>query len=216
MNELTINYGSVQVFDNCLPMPLYQALLQSAGRIGWRFDWNTPSNPTSRYWHHEVGYGDKNNKIDVQARVRQHPLPVFSQYLDWLRDNLVSPQTRMLRCYLNAHTFGTDGWPHTDTDREEEVTTVLYLTPSWQPEWCGETVVFNPQGDIEAAVLPRPNRLLSFPSDRLHSPRPLSKAFGGLRVVLVVKMGSADGLGASLARVPELGAATQSVMPVTE
>ena len=202
-NQSTIQYGPVQVFDDLLPAPLYQALMQAAGRVGWRFGWNTPSNPHSRYWHHEVGHGAKANTADVSERVRQHPLPAFAQYADWLRSHLVSPQTRLLRFYLNAHTYGTDGWPHTDTDRGEELTTVLYLTSPWKPEWCGETVVFNPQGDIEAAVLPRPNRLLSFPSDRLHSPRPLSKAYEGLRVVLVVKLGPPNGLGTSFARVAQ-------------
>lgn len=202
MSTPPIRYGLVQVFDDRVPTPLYEALIEAVGRIGWRFGWNTPSNPHSRYWHHEVGHGKKSNTADVSDRVRQHPLPVFAQYMDWLRSDLVSPQTQVLRFYLNAHTYGTDGWPHTDTDRGEELTMVLYLTATWQPAWCGETVVFNAQGDIEAAVLPRPNRLLSFPSDRLHAPRPLSKAFEGLRVVLVVKLGSPDGRGASFARLP--------------
>ena len=202
MNTSTIAYGPSQVFDDCLPESLYQSLLSGAGRLGWRFDWSTPTNPHSRYWHHEVGYGNKQNTVDVTDRVRKHPLQEFGQYIDWLRSHMVSPGTRILRFYLNAHTFGTDGWPHTDTDRGEELTTILYLTPGWQPEWCGETVVFNAQRDIETSVLPRQNRLLSFASDRLHSPRPLAKAFGGLRVVLVVKMGSPDGLGASFSRLP--------------
>jgi SM-20-related protein len=202
MNQIFIEYGPVQVFDDRLPEPLFHALLQAAGRIGWRFGWNTPSNPHSRYWHHEVGFGDKNNTTDVSAMVRQQPLAAFVDYMDWLRNHLVAPDTRVLRFYLNAHTYGTDGWPHTDTDRGEEITTVLYLAPPWQPAWCGETVVFDANGDIEAAVLPRPNRLLSFPSNRLHSPRPLSKAFEGLRVVLVVKLGAPDGRGASFSRSP--------------
>lgn len=191
MSTTPIRYGLVQVFDDKVPAPLYGALIEAVGRIGWRFGWNTPSNPNSRYWHHEVAYGNKNNTLDLSARVREHPLDVFAQYMDWMREHLVPQDTRVLRCYLNAHTYGTDGWPHTDTDRGEEVTTVLYLVPPWQPAFCGETVVFNAQGDIDAAVLPRPNRLLSFPSDRLHSPRPLSKVFEGLRVVLVVKLGAA-------------------------
>jgi hypothetical protein len=74
-------------------------------------------------------------------------------------------------------------------------------------------VVFNAKGDIKSAVLPRPNRLLSFPSDRLHAPRPLSKAFEGLRVVLVVKLGSPDGLGTSFARQPQSDASGQPQPP---
>lgn len=200
MEPLTIQYGRVQVFDNAVPEALYRDLMKAVGQVGWRFGWNTPSNPHTRYWHHEVGFGEKANAKDVTERVRQHPLPVFAQYADWLRSTLVPADTRILRCYLNAHTFGTDGWPHTDTDRGEELTAVLYLAGEWKPEWCGETVVFNEQGEIAAAVMPRTNRLLTFPSDRLHSPRPLSKAFEGLRVVLVVKMGAPDGKGTSFSR----------------
>jgi SM-20-related protein len=193
MNSLAIRYGSIQVFDDLLPPPLYSDLMQAASRIGWRFGWSTPSNPHSLYWHHEVARGRKSNTEDLSHNVRQHPLPVFAQYMDWLRENVVSGDTRILRFYLNAHTFGTDGWPHTDTDRLDELTTVLYLTETWKPEWCGETVVFDARGDIEAAVVPRTNRLLTFPSDRLHAPRPLAKAFAGLRIVLVIKMGAAGG-----------------------
>ena len=203
MQQLYIDYGKVQVFDNLLPAELYMDLLKASHRVGWQFGWNTPSNPNTRYWHHEVGHGRKDNTLDVTEQVGKHPLKVFSQFLEWLRANLVTPETRLLRFYLNAHTYGTDGWPHTDTDREGELTAVLYLNPEWKPEWCGETVVFDRRGDIAAAVLPRPNRLLSFPSHQLHAPRPLSKVFEGLRVVLVVKLAATNADGTFFGRRPE-------------
>lgn len=188
MNQFQIEYGKIQQFDNPLPVELYRELLITARNIGWQFGWNTPSNPNMRYWHHEVGHGRKENTQDVSEKVRQHPAKAFTLYLDWLLTHLVPPETKVLRYYLNAHTFGTEGWPHTDTERTDELTTVLYLAPEWKPEWCGETVVFNSQGDIAAAVLPRANRLLSFPANCLHTPRPLCKSFDGLRIVLVVKL----------------------------
>jgi hypothetical protein len=189
MTTKLLRLEEVQVLDDCLPETLYQELHLAASRVGWRFGWNTPSNPTQMYWHHEVAGGSKNNTEDRSAEVGRHPLQAFAAYQDWLRTHLMPEGSRTLRFYLNAHTFGTDGWPHTDCDRPGEVTTVLYITPAWQPGWGGETVVFDSKGDISHAVLPRPNRILCFPSDRLHAPRPLSRAFGGLRVVVVVKMG---------------------------
>jgi hypothetical protein len=114
---------------------------------------------------------------------------VFQQYLDWLTANVVPPGTRVLRFYLNAHTYGTDGWPHFDTERPGELTSVLYLVPDWDAGWAGETVIFGADGkDIEVSSLPRRNRLIVFPSDRRHGPRPLSRAYNGLRVVLVVRL----------------------------
>jgi hypothetical protein len=199
-----IEYGQVQVLDNVLPLELYRELVLSTQRIGWQFGWNTPSNPNTRYWHHEVGQGRKSNKHDISGNVRKHPLKVFSLYQNWLLTHLVPATSPVLRYYLNAHTYGTDGWPHTDVDQGEELTCVLYLNTEWRPEWCGETVVFDGQGDIAEAVLPKANRLLTFPSDRLHAPRPLSKSFEGLRVVLVVKLGAPNGRGAEFTRLEDV------------
>jgi hypothetical protein len=190
-----ITYGQVHIVDSALPQQMFDQLLSDAHRrIGWSYGWNTPANPSSRYWHHEIGRGNKLNAEDITHNVLRHPLPAFGFYLSWLRKNLVPQSTKVVRCYLNAHTYGTDGWPHTDTDRDDELTAVLYLVPDWQPGWAGETVVFDRnEVDIEAAVLPKANRLLVFPSDRLHAPRPLSKTYGGLRVVLVVKLAPPEG-----------------------
>lgn len=190
--ERRMTYGTIQTFDELVPGSIYEHLLAAAGRIGWRYGKTNSGNTLTRYWHHEVGRGEKHNLDDVSETVGMHPLRAFSVYQDWLRSKLVPSDTKILRYYLNAHTYGTDGWPHTDTERTGELTSVLYLVPAWKPEWGGETVVFNNSGDIETSVLPRPNRLLVFPSDRLHSPRPLSRAFTGLRIVLVVKMGPAN------------------------
>lgn len=189
MHQLTLQPERVHVFDDVLPQALSRELLALAMRIPWRFGWNTPSNPGHRYWHHEVGQGRKSNTSDISNNVRRHPERALTLYLDWLLTRLVPDDARVLRFYLNAHTYGTDGWPHTDADRPGEVTVVTYLNDGWKPEWSGETVVFNDRGDISAAVLPRANRLLVFPSNRVHAPRPLSKAFEGLRVVLVAKFG---------------------------
>lgn len=195
-----IEYGKIQIFDNLVPAELYKDLLRATQRVGWQFGWRSPTSASHRYWHHEVGYGPKEGTDDISDNVRKHPLPVFAAYQDWLRTQLVPADTRILRYYLNAHTYGTDGSAHTDTERAEELTAVLYLTQQWKLEWCGETVVFDKNGDIAASALPKPNRLLTFPSDRLHAPRPLAKDFSGLRVVLVVKMGTTSGRGSDLER----------------
>ncbi|MEH6544764.1 MAG: 2OG-Fe(II) oxygenase [Porticoccaceae bacterium] len=181
----------VRVYDSLLPEDMYKKLLQVSQRVGWRYGWNTPSNPEARYWHHEIGYGNKQNRACVADKVKEHPAPIFSTYQSWLLEQLPI-DTKILRFYMNAYTFGTDGWPHTDTDRTGERTALLYLAPEWRPAWGGETAMFDKNGDVEQAVLPARNRLLVFPSDRLHAPRPLARAFNGLRVVLVVKIGFED------------------------
>jgi SM-20-related protein len=176
------------IFDDLVPSSLYQALIDASLTLDWQFGWMTPSNPNMRYWHHEVGYGMKHNTDDVSDRVDKHPIRAFSLYKTWLQTHLLPAGSSILRFYLNGHTFGSEGWPHIDSDRPGEVTIVLYLNSEWKPHWGGETVLFDANGDISSATLPRPNRLLCFPANQLHAPRPVSKTFDDLRVVLVVKV----------------------------
>lgn len=191
---LNLSAGRALVYDNIVPRELYQELLQTSLDLEWQFGWKTMSNPNMRYWHHEVGYGLKENIDDISEQVEKHPLRVFTLYQTWLKNYFLSPEAKVLRFYLNAHTYGTEGWPHTDSDRSGELTTVLYLNQQWRPEWGGETVVFDEAGNIASSTMPAPNRLLVFPSDRLHAPRPVSKAFDDLRIVLVVKLAVAHTL----------------------
>jgi SM-20-related protein len=192
MTAISIDYGTVQVFDDAVPADLYGGLLETIPNLGWQFGWRSRL-ALARYWHHELSGGQKDNIVDVSDVVRTHPSPLFARYVDWLRSEVVPAETRLLRLYLNAHTFGTDGSVHTDTERKDELTTVLFLNRNWKADFGGETVVFDERGEIDTAVLPKENRLLTFPSDREHGPRPLSKMFLGLRVVLVAKLGAADG-----------------------
>ncbi|MBR7799760.1 2OG-Fe(II) oxygenase [Undibacterium fentianense] len=187
-----LQFGQIQLIHNAVPVEILSELYTTLPKIGWSFGWNTPSNPHSRYWHYEIGHGGKKNVLDVSDKVRAHPLPIFAKYLDFFLQHLAPAGTKILRFYMNAHTYGTDGWPHTDTDRPGEQTCVLYLNHEWKPEWGGETVIFNKDKEIVASVLPKGNRILSFPADSLHAPRPLSKEFEGLRIVLVVKLAPAD------------------------
>lgn len=178
---------NINVFDNLVPRELYSSLLEISSSLDWQFGWKTLSNPEMRYWHHEVGYGKKDNVDDISSKVNFHPQKIYSLYQTWLLTHVFPPGTKILRYYLNAHTYGTDGWPHTDSERSGEITAVLYLNSEWRAEWAGETVIFDADGDIARTVLPRANRLLTFSSQLLHAPRPLSKVFNDLRIVLVVK-----------------------------
>jgi hypothetical protein len=201
MAAISLAYDTVQVFDDAVPADLYAELAQIAPNLRWTYGWRSTL-LEARYWHHEIAGGAKGNREDMTDNVRKHPREAFARYLDWLRSDVVPAETRLLRLYLNAHTFGTDGSPHTDTERGGEVTLVLFLNKAWKAEFGGETVIFDSAGDIEKAVMPRQNRLLVFPSDRLHAPRPLSKLFGGLRMVLVAKL-DVSGASAGLSGGPE-------------
>jgi hypothetical protein len=175
-----------QCLDGAIPENLLSPLLALAPRLRWNFGWTVEENKAARYWHHEIGFGGKANTECVRAKVERHPARELHHYVDWLQETVIGRST-LLRYYLNAHTFGVDGSPHTDSDRPGEVTAVTYLHKQWNPVWAGSTVVYSENGDIELAAHPKNNRILVFPSDRLHGPEPLSRFFNGLRIVLVAK-----------------------------
>ena len=90
MEKFNLKKGEVQVLDQALPKELYIALLKTLPKIGWSFGWNTPSNPNQRYWHHEIGYGAKDNVEDVSEKILKHPFKPFHQYIDWVKKNIVN------------------------------------------------------------------------------------------------------------------------------
>jgi hypothetical protein len=108
--------------------------------------------------------------------------------------NLIGERS-LLRVYINAYTYGTDGYAHRDDiwipknfgpDALSE-TVIVYLNEKWDIDWAGETVIFDDNDEIEKSVLPKYGRVLSFNSNKLHAARPLSRACSSLRSVLVFK-----------------------------
>lgn len=101
----------------------------------------------------------------------------------------------LLRCYINAYTFGTDAYAHLDDSWINEKfgsdtlseTVIIYLNESWDIDWCGETVIYNKEREIETSILPKFGRGLIFDSNKLHSARPLTRICPVLRSILVFK-----------------------------
>jgi SM-20-related protein len=113
----------------------------------------------------------------------------------WTAIQNIIGKRALLRVYINAYTFGTDGYAHTDdiwiskkfgADALSE-TIIVYLNEQWDIDWAGETVVFDQNLEIEKAVLPKLGRVFVFDSNKLHAARPVSRACTDLRSVLVFK-----------------------------
>lgn len=101
---------------------------------------------------------------------------------------------RLARAYINGYTYGTDGYLHRDMEIDEVPedasftmqTCMFYLNKEWNMDWCGETV-FVEDGEIVHSIIPKAGRLAVFDSLILHGARPVSRAFHGIRLVLVMK-----------------------------
>ena len=96
--------------------------------------------------------------------------------------------TRLIRCYANGTTYGSDGTIHIDSKSDRGFTSVYYSHPAWYPRWAGETVIFNDdKSDIVASVYPKPNRLVVFAGNAPHVARGVSRTCPVLRVTLMFK-----------------------------
>jgi hypothetical protein len=154
--------------------------------------------------NHEKTYdqGHWNRKILTNSRILPYDhtrMPYIGHHPEiknlWdIIQNIIGKRS-LLRVYVNAYTFGTDGYAHRDdmwvsqqfgNDALSE-TIIIYLNKKWDIDWAGETAIFDQNLEIEKSVLPKYGRILVFDSNKLHAARPISRACTELRSVLVFK-----------------------------
>jgi SM-20-related protein len=94
----------------------------------------------------------------------------------------------LMRCYANGYPSGAEGGVHLDSLEPNHFTAIYYPHPAWDPDWGGETVLFNnDRSDIVASVYPRPNRLVIFRGNVPHVARGVTRRCQELRITLMFK-----------------------------
>jgi SM-20-related protein len=180
------------VVDNLLGDVERAAVLAFLDEGGWKFGWKSASKTdVYSFWHrHFAGYrratGGPSSKYPCADELQRVAPFLFELWLK-LTPSVFDGHT-LFRCYANATSYGSDGTIHTDTKDVKGYTSVYYPHAEWQPNWAGETVLFNDEkSDIVASVYPRPNRLLVFRGDIPHVARGVSRICPVLRVTLMWK-----------------------------
>jgi SM-20-related protein len=133
------------------------------------------------------------NTVDREAELiaNEHWQSVLGLW-SFLKAALEYENADLLRCYINAMTYGTDGYPHVDSTRSNEETLMVYLCSEWRREWAGETCLWDAeQEEIEVAILPRPGRLVIFDGRRLHRASSVSRICPVARMTLMFKVAHA-------------------------
>jgi len=181
----------VVVVDGLLPeadRALIQGFLQSGG---WNFGWKSSSKTDIYSFWHKHFAGHRHAKDETQyacAGELEKGFPLLSKFWQQLNQAVFAGKHELYRCYSNGQSYGSDGTLHTDSKSERSVTSIYYPHEKWEPNWAGETVIFNAErSDILAAAYPRPNRLLVFPGNAPHVARGVSRTCPVLRIVLVFK-----------------------------
>src|SRR5476651_210871 len=187
MNTVLIE-SPVQVFrhDNFLPADLALRAFKLAKELPWQYGWKSASSGESVHWHVDFD-GSENRKNsndkDISQQITQ---PLISEIWDEMRSRHFFGH-ELVRCYANAHTFGTSGLYHVDRKEDGFYSAILYVTEKWESAWGGELALRDDAGEVFASYLPRPNRLITIPSNTQHAATGIERNCHELRRCFVFK-----------------------------
>lgn len=172
----------VRVYDNAVNTFMCEEVLKMINSRGFTYGWQSNWDMGFGHWNVVFGGYQKLHRGNVEHEIPQIALDIWR-----IIQPAFMPDTPVLiRCYANAHTYGVEGYPHTDSKEETDVTGILYLNKSWKREWAGETAFFEGE-DISYSVIPKLGRLVVFRSTLWHTARSLSRICPHDRVVIVFK-----------------------------
>lgn len=187
--------GEVVVRDDAIPGDLMAPLQELLRMPIWAYGWKS-STKRDRFgfWHAHFAGGDEASSIDCAEDLGKRAVlePVARLWEHLSRGHLRGHYP--VRVYANAHTFGVEGYLHTDSTDRDYFSTILYAHPRWRFNWAGETAFVDRESEaIIASVHPRPGRLVTFSGATPHVARAPSRECPELRVTVVVKTRLIDG-----------------------
>jgi hypothetical protein len=180
---------TIRVVDGCLPPNIYDDLARFVAGTPMEYGSRSKPRDDHGHWINQFIAAGPENLADVSAILTNTPQyqPLDAAWR-FLHEAHLSDSV-LIRCYLNGYTYGTDGYFHTDSQRADQQTTILFMNEEeWQPDWAGETVFLDQNGDILRSVLPRKNRAILFPGDVPHAGRGVSRQCPLLRKTLIYKV----------------------------
>lgn len=172
--------------EQVIPAQHLDAVLDHIKEQGWNYGWRSNRGVGFAHWNIDFTGADSSNGLDISRRLPDCMSQLW-QHLQTTR----FPDTVLLRCYTNSHTYGVEGYPHTDSIRPGERTLVIYLNQEWRREWGGETMIYDGQ-QVTHAELPGFNRGLVFDSDQYHCARGVTRICPAQRITLMFKFAARD------------------------
>jgi hypothetical protein len=172
----------IQTYTNVLPLPIVSEINDLIKQRGWNYGWKSNNNVEFGHWNVNFVEAMRENGIDTSDQLTG-PLARAWTYITTAH----LPNHTLLRCYANGHTYGVEGYPHTDSIRPADKTLILYMNDGWQKNWGGETLIYDGD-DIVRAEIPRMNKGLLFPGSMLHTSRGVTRVCPTLRVSVMFKV----------------------------
>lgn len=182
----------VKLFDNLLGASEHAAIWNFLNQPGWAYGGYSAEGPDAdRYFYkHFAGYRsdgrEARDPASIEAELVQSA-PILADIWAALKNGPLAGQA-LSRCYANGMPGGVEGGLHLDSTVTGHLTSIYYAHPAWNPNFGGETLLFNEAGDeIVAAIYPKPNRLAVFEGTIPHVARPMSRRRSELRITLMFK-----------------------------
>jgi len=173
--------NSIKRIEQVFPEELLKDVSTMIDSVPWRYGWASNKSIEFTHWNHSFAKGGALNTLDISDQLTG----TIQQAWQHIQDNITGAQ-QLLRCYTNSHTFGVEGYPHTDSKRDADKTLVIYMNKHWQRDWGGETTIYH--GDeIAHAELPKYNRGLVFSGSDWHSARAVTRICPAQRITLMFK-----------------------------
>jgi hypothetical protein len=175
----------VKSYENFFPEEMFKKFIEQYKNVPMRYGWmaNNKTDPHG-HWNFSIYNSGGHNLADITDKIGNGVVKeMWDHFKEKIGEDLI-----LLRCYINGHTYGVDGYLHTDSDREDETTTVLYMNEEWFPNWAGETIFMDrKKTKIIESVLPKANCLVVFPSNLPHCARGVSRKCYALRQTFMFK-----------------------------
>jgi SM-20-related protein len=173
-----IDGGRIAVYDNLLPNDELIKLWSILNRAGFtRTEIARPDTAEHRHWATEI-------PVDALPS-----MPFLAPTLSATKDFAPAVAYRAYRSYVNVAHYGDMLFTHTDClPGAGEITALWYVCDRWDHEWGGETVFYDANHDVRAAVSPKPGRLALFDGALLHAGRPPNRICYQPRYTLALKL----------------------------
>ena len=176
----------VKQIKQIFPDELLKEVSRVISTVPWKYGWASNKSVEFTHWNHSFAKAGAINGLDVTHQLRG---PILAAW-DYIQANHTGPKA-LLRCYTNSHTFGVEGYPHTDSRRSGDDTMVIYMTKHWQRDWGGETMIYS-GNTVLHAELPEYNNAVIFPGDHYHTARGVTRICPSQRITLMFKYADCD------------------------
>jgi len=190
----------IQTFDNFLPEEILVEINQNISQHGFRYGWQSINSRDQSipyaHWNNTFAGVDAENGLDLSNKLDG----AIAKAWEHIRSTYC-PGASLVRCYMNAHTYGVEGYPHTDTIRNGH-TVLVYLNDVWKREWGGETMFYD-KDTVLYAELPKRNKGLIFDGKICHVAKGVTRLCPSLRVTLMFKITKQDDIDSDRDRLQE-------------